>query len=494
MSQDGELFINKLSKNTNLNITKSNSTKKILSFNSLVVRKLNQKEKSNNIITKEIHDYLYLPEKYFSPNSRVVIGKKVKLKDMKTIKIEPDVPKRIHLSTKKISLYRKSYNINSNNLNLNLNIKDESFARKSLPNYYNPKIEKLKQSNNDKYEIIDNEQLKKIFNKYKTYNINSKINKHNYNNKSIKNNKINKINKNNKSTNNIKSNRSIERKKDLPFKIAESLSFQNNKIKKRQKLDNKVKKISKYISKLINKKENDLLLNRVDDYSFKKELLKEIDYNRPIDQNYGINKWKISLRRQKNFEGMRNAYINVTSEQNPFWGIVVEKSPIIKEIKIKPGIINKNKLVLEKFKKTYFPLINYKDCQNLENLDTLTVKGKNLFNIEYNREIKKNKGTKILHKIFIDKGGKIFFKTDINNIFGEMTFYENYNTNSLSTTHRTNFTNINSAYNTFTNRFPLQKNYNKSFVNIKDGPNSSIINDEILKKSTFSKSKSSVDI
>ena len=41
----------------------------------------------------------------------------------------------------------------------------------------------------------------------------------------------------------------------------------------------------------LNKKENDLLLNRVDDYPFKKELLKEVDFNKPIDEKYGIYKW-----------------------------------------------------------------------------------------------------------------------------------------------------------------------------------------------------------
>ena len=132
--------------------------------------------------------------------------------------------------------------------------------------------------------------------------------------------------------------------------------------------------------------------------------------------------------------------------------------------------------------------------KNLENIDTLSVKGQNLFNIEYNREINNNNNNnkKKLHKTFVDKGGKVILKTDINNIFGESTFYENYNnTNNLSG-NKTNFTNINNV--TFTNKFYLQNNYNKSAVNFKDYPNSSRLNDEIFKKSTFFKSKSSVDI
>ena len=45
-----------------------------------------------------------------------------------------------------------------------------------------------------------------------------------------------------KKTNNNKNN-SIDRKKDLPFEITESLIFQNNKITKKQNLDNKIKNV-----------------------------------------------------------------------------------------------------------------------------------------------------------------------------------------------------------------------------------------------------------
>ena len=435
---------------------------------------------------KEIYDYLNLPEKFFFPNSPVTIGKKIKLKDMKAIGIEPVSQKKNTFQNKRMSLYRKSYTFNNNNIN------NENFGRSSISYNYFSNKEKQQQPNNDKYEIIDNEQLKKIFNKFKTFINNNNLTPRNNNNFM----KIIEKNKNKNKNNNSKIKNKIERNKDLPLELTESLTFQNNKIKIRQNFDNKIKNISKHISNLINKNENDLLLNRVDDYNFKKELLKEIDFKKPPDDKYGIYKWNISLRRSKNFEGMRNTYINLTREQNPFWGIVVEKYPEIKELKLKPGILNKNKLFLEKFKKTYFPFINHKDFKNLENIDTLSVKGQNLFNIEYNREINNNNNNnkKKLHKTFVDKGGKVILKTDINNIFGESTFYENYNTNNLSTTNKTNLSNINNVYNTFTNKFYLKNNYNKSVVNFKNNPNFSFANDEIFKKSTFFKSKSSADI
>ena len=343
------------------------------------------------------------------------------------------------------------------------------------------------QANNDKYEIIDNEQLKKLFNKYKTAKNSSNDNEKNNFIQIQDNNSINYSNQN-KNTNGNKA-----KKEEIPFDLSQSLFFQNNKLKERQTLNNKVKNISKHLSKILKKNEKDLLLNKLDNYNFKNELMKDIEFNKPVDEKYGKFKWNISLRRPKEFEGMRNSYINLTRDQNPFWGIVIEKYPKIKEFKIKPGTVSKNKSFLEKFKKTYFPMINIADYKIIENLDDLYIKGENLYNIEYNREIKDNKNKKILYKTFVDKGGKVIMKTEINNIFGDMTFIENYTNNNVLTTRYTNSnvsnSNSNSAYNTFTSRLAiLMKNYSKSSMNFKNIPNSFSINDDVKKKTFFKNS------
>ena len=482
MSKHGGFFLNKLSKQTNTKLIKSNSTKTFYPLQSLIVRKLNQKEKSSDIIKNEIYEYLNFPDKFLSPNSRVTIGKKIKLKDMKFIGIEPVIQKKVQTPSKRMSLYRKSYNFNNNNNN-NL----ESNMRNSIASTHLMFKEKQQTSNNDKLEVIDNEQLKKIFNKYKVFQINSKIDekKNNFIKKNPKkNNEIFIIN--NKT--NKKKNRG--RNKDIPLELAESLTFQKNKLEIDQYYDNKIKKISNHLSKLLKKNENELLINKVDDYNFKKELLKEIDFNKPIEDKYGIYKWNISLRRPKNFEGMRNSYINLTRDKNPFWGIVVEKYPKLKEIKIRPGILSKNKDFYEKFKKAHAPLISLKDYKNFEKFDSLYVKGKNLFNLEYNREINNNsnRGKKLLHKTFLDKTGKVFLKTEINNIFGELTFYKNYSSSNLLNSNHTNFSSQDIAYNTFNSKMPFQtKIFNKfTFAN-----SPSEINGEIHKKSSFYKNKSS---
>ena len=479
MSKQGPIFMSKLSQQANLKLSKSNSQNMFHPIHSYIVRKLKQKEKSNDLISKEIDEYMNLPDKFFSPLSPVTIGKKIKLIDMKKIGIEPAVQKKLAGSNKRMSMYRKSLNFNNNNL--------DSLSRNSVAGNYLAYKDK-QQANSEKYEIIDNEQLKRIFNGFKTNKIPVNVNKRNF----IKKNESNQI----KSV--LNQNHKIKKKylkrKDIPLDIAKSLTYQNNKLRIRQNLDNTIKNISKHISELLNKNENELLINRIDDYCFKKELLKEIDYNKPLDEKYGIYKWNISLRRPNNFEGVRNSYINLTREKNPFWGIIIERYPKIKELKIRPGTLMKNKKYFEKLQKAHFPYINNRDYKNLENLDSIKIQGENLYNIEYNREINNNKTKKLLHKTFVDSNGKIFLKTEINNIFGEKTFCENYHSNhsNFLTTKRTNFTNS-TAYNTFGSKFPSQiKNPSQNEINIKEFPSS--FKEENLQKKTFFKSKSSGNI
>lgn len=479
------MFKNKLQKQSSPKIVKSNSTKLFQPKISYVVRKLDEKELSRDLISKEINEYLSSPEKYFSPNSKVTIGKKIKLKDMNKIGIEPvAVPKKMTIINKRMSLFRKFSNVFFNNNEKNSNLRSSISS-----SYFNMKDKQ--QINNDKYEIIDNEQLKKIFNKYKTAK--NSLN----NNENEKDNFIQIQDNNSMSINNCNQNKNINenktKKKEVPFDLSQSLFFQNNKLKERETLDNKVKNISKHLSKILKKSEKDLLLNKLEYYNFKNELLKEIELNKPVDEKYGKFKWNISLRRPNQFEGMRSSYINLTRDENPFWGIVIEKYPKIKELKIKPGSVSKNRVFFEKFKKTYFPMINLADYKSIENLDNLYIKGENLFNIEYNREIKDNKNKKILYKTFVDKGGKVIMKTEINNIFGDMTFFENYNNNNLLSTRYTNsnMSNSNSAYNTFTSRLAMHmKNYSKSSTNFKNLPNSFSFNEDVKKKTFFKNSSS----
>ena len=65
------------------------------------------------------------------------------------------------------------------------------------------------------------------------------------------------------------------------------------------------------------------------------------------------------------------------------------------------------------------------DLKNVENLDQISIRGENLYDLEYNREMNSD-CRKIIHKSFIDNGKVIMYK-DVNNIFGYETIYKNYN-------------------------------------------------------------------
>ena len=410
MSKYGGVFLNRLSHQVNPNIIKPNTLNILRPTHSLLVRKLNLKDKSNKLITKEINDYLNLPEKFFASNSKITVGKKIKLTNMNIIGMDKIAPKKMPIQSKRTTL-RRSYSLNTINL-------ADHLLRSSVSTTFVSYKDKLQQQiNNDKYDIVDYEQLKKIFNKFKTCI-----------KQSNENTKRNIFLKEKSNTIDIKADQSkISRNKEMPLELAQTLSFQNNKLIIRQNIDNKIKNISKNISKLLNKKEKDLLLNKVDDYPFKKELLKEVDFNKPIDEKYGIYKWNISLRRPVNFKGVRNSYINLKGERFvPFWSIVVEKCPKQKELIIRPGHIfyeNERK----EFKKKSNLSFGYKNqyFQTVENLEDLSVNGKNLYNLEYKREIIDSKNNKILHKVFFENG-KAISTSEINNLYGNDTFYKDY--------------------------------------------------------------------
>ena len=481
--------MNKLSKQSSTfkpkNLNNSHSSKLIKPIHSLVVRKINGKEKSSDMISKEINNCLNLPEQFFSPNSKVTIGKKVKLIDMKSIGIEKILPKKMSIINNRMSYIRKFsvYNNLGNN-------GEQSLMRSSNPSFFYSYKDKQQQMKDSQYEIIDNEQLKKIFDKYKNIKNNSqecnKDKKYNFN----------KIQKNNNSLSSNELNSSLRktRNKKMRETISQSMSYHNNtfRLKKRQNLNKEIKDLSKHLSQVLNKNEKDLLLNKLDIYNFKKELLKEIEFSKSFDEKYGKYKWNISLRRPKNFVGIRNAFVNLSQEDNPLWAMYVEKLPRLKELKIKPGIVSKNKDFLEKFKKTYLPKVCSFNYRNIENLDNLSIKGENLFDIEYNREIRDNKNKKKLYKTFVDKGGKVFMKNEINNIFGEMTFCENHGNNNLLNIRYSNSSN-NSKYSNFISKLSsFINNDSKNIKNLKDNQNSSIANDEILKKTSFKNRSSSI--
>ena len=388
---------------------KENTMKKLETQTILSVRKMNLDEKNNNEINKEIDDYFYSPEKYFKENSPITVGKKVYIFDIN----DPKLRKNKRLQTERIK--SKNYLKNFSKLKAKMSKNDIKMINdKNINNFLDMK---------SKFEVIDNNKLKKIFNSYKLkeskdYSINSEISNSSDTNQLFE-------NKSNLSKNYLYTSSYIS---NVPSNIKNSLILQNRKLNLQKSFENQNLRISRFLSKKINKPQNNLLLNNLDSFLFKKEIIKEIEFNKPVNEQYGNNNWNISLRRPLHFQGVRDTYININGDRyKPFWSIVIERSPRQRQMCLKPGhVINKKGINI--FKRQNNSLCHKNKTQyykTIENLEDLNVDGKNLFNLEYKREIIDSPNKKILHKVFVENG-KTISKNEINNLFGHETFYKNY--------------------------------------------------------------------
>ena len=364
----------------NKNINKSPNLKK--SNNTLFIHKLPKNESNKNIYT-EIDNYFDDPEDFLSPDSKIIVGHKISIAPIAgTCNIDNREKKYSKLNLEK---HRTKTNISYS--------KEKSRLNKTISQAVD------NNNNNIKFQVINNNQLKNIFDSFKEpSNINSFIMEH-------------KLNNNN--------NSSI-----LPRNISTSLITQNHYLDIKKKHEDKVKKMSRYLSRRTNKKINDLLINRIDFFRMKREIFNDIENSRPLEERYGQHKWVISLRRPDNFVGIRNAYVNIRNEHNPLWVNVREKYPLQKVLSIKPGYDLEYKDFVDFKKNQFLPESSFDNIKAVENLDDIEIKGKDLYKIEYKRELE-DKNNKILHRVFFDNG-KLIFDKEINETFGNETIYKNY--------------------------------------------------------------------
>ena len=365
-----------------LNKNENKSTKLKKSNNTLFIHKLPKNESNKNIYT-EIDNYFDDPEDFLSPDSKVIVGHKISISPIAgTCNIDNREKKYSKLNLEK---HRTKTNISYS--------KEKSRLNKTISQAVD------NNNNNIKFQVINNNQLKNIFDSFKEpSNINSFIMEH-------------KLNNNN--------NSSI-----LPRNISTSLITQNHYLDIKKKHEDKVKKMSRYLSRRTNKKINDLLINRIDFFRMKREIFNDIENSRPLEERYGQHKWVISLRRPDNFVGIRNAYVNIRNEHNPLWVNVREKYPLQKVLSIKPGYDLEYKDFVDFKKNQFLPESSFNNIKAVENLDDIEIIGKDLYKIEYKRELE-DKNNKILHRVFFDNG-KLIFDKEINETFGNETIYKNY--------------------------------------------------------------------
>ena len=385
------------------NLTKNKNQSRTLLLNKLYI----SNSQINNIKAK-ISEFFLSPDKFLEDNNKILINRKINLKRI----IPIDLQEKQNLQKqhgKKDSFSLKNTSAKSSNLRAISNHKNNNMISKDE----NSNISLLKN-----FEVIDKEKLKSIFISFK----NSKQTR----------NKKNKI-LTDEDSKDIKSKffSEADNTKNIPSSISSYLDVQNRRLIKKKNIDKKSRETSKYLSRKLHKKENDLLFNSVHLYRFKKEILgkenAKDNYNNVNNLQSYLFKWTSSLRRPQNFYGKRESYINVSIDTNPLWSIVVEKYPITKEISIKSGYdLDNNQEYKEFIRKKN---IDNDTIKNLESLDTIEISGKKLYDLEYEREMSSN-NSKILHKVFVDNGKVIMYK-DVNNIFGHETIYKNYSNNCL---------------------------------------------------------------
>ena len=351
-----------------------------LNIKSLIIKKLDEEEKYKKYIKTEINDYFNSPDKYFVNNSPIIVNKKIDLKEINIFQ-KPQAHRLTHKKSNKslsnLSAIKKKTNVMPsmiiNTSNGNNNIPEE------LP----------------KYEIIDNEKLKNIFETYQDNNYKKSFIKDYHLNSNINN---------------------------YPLDISKSLSVQSHRLKSSKNNQKNIRQLSGYLSKRLKKNEKDLLINSIDSYRYKKELIKNIN-NKNFSEIHPRYYWRMNLRRDDDLE-RKDIYVNIKNIYDPFWSVVVDNTQKKKELIFKSGL-DLNSKELKDFKKNKYLIDNYsKKIRNLEKLDNINVTGKKLFNLEYNREMS-SKRRKILHRVFVENGKEIL-DTDINDVFGEETFYKNY--------------------------------------------------------------------
>ena len=347
-----------------------NNSKPKNTMKTFLIRKITETDPLNEKIDQEYTNYFYNPDTYFTSNSPLRLNKNHEITDI-SLELK---------SNKKLMTKR------NNMLNISSASRKKSIATKDKDKYGNYIID------NTKFEYIDNKRLGNIFNSYKEI-VNYKTNKSYF-----------KYNKN------------------LPLNISSELNNQTKKLIN-QKYNIKINNnLSNYLSKKIHENKEDLLISNTDNYLYKNEIIKKIGNNTLLNEINDRFKWVTSLRNQDKFKGIRKTLVNINTDKNPFWGFLIEKSPNMRQTAISPGL-KLNDRNLTNFIKKAKSLKKFDD-NSLSNLEGINIRGDNLLDFEYNREMSSKK-RKILHKAFVDNG-KVVLNSEINNLFGKETFYKDY--------------------------------------------------------------------
>lgn len=178
----------------------------------------------------------------------------------------------------------------------------------------------------------------------------------------------------------------------LPKEVSSKLELQEKTLAHKINDDNDKEKMSKYLCAKIKKKNNELLMNSIEKFRIKKEVVNTFHYKNSLEDRYEKLKWKISLRRPEHFKGARKIFVNVSSDANPLWTLVKDKYTKKDKIYCYSNDLDEIEMN-QKLKKKDLNQIQ----KNIKTITSLRLNGKSLLQFEFDHAMN-SKGQKYIKR------------------------------------------------------------------------------------------------
>ena len=205
--------------------------------------------------------------------------------------------------------------------------------------------------------------------------------------------------------------------------IKKSYFSQEKRLKFNQTTKSNEEKYFKYLAKKCNKKENELLINTIEEYRMKKQIKEYVEKNKNLSERFGNNYWLFNLRRPAKNDFIRLNYVNIGNNNREIWKRFVDYPDKDIELINDPYNKIKNKInILYNSNKFFKDTIN--KMPNIKGIDDIKIEGKNLVKKELKDidDINESNKNNCLFRLYMDPIEKN--KNSIN----DFTCKELYNT------------------------------------------------------------------
>ena len=326
--------------------------------------------KSNDdIIIRDIKEYFEEPKIYLKQNKRIIIGKSL-LKNLQNSNYI------INGESKKQS----NNESNNNKSNIMITNKKNEIRRHSVTEIYNKRP--LSVGIHYKYKTVN-----EILNSYKEGKVREEKEKQKGTDKYIP--------------------------ENVKTKIKTQYLSQEKNLKKLFLENEKDKELLNYLSKKCNTKKENLLFNKTEDYRIKNQLLDYIENNKNLYEKFGNYCWYINLRRPNLLKKARDIYINRDikgkTQFEPIVDFTDNHLEIIKKAE-KPyemaksyeKIFKYNNLPKNKNEKNKFQKKKKYKLFELNDINNIIIKGKNLIAFEQENFLKYDLNKNHKYRVFKD--------------------------------------------------------------------------------------------